>query len=300
MQKYKNFWKRIVTLFREKDIFHHASAITFNLAICSIPFILLLISIVGYVLSYETAFAEVLRYGQEIFPEVIYQSGGKETVGGIISIKSLLDPLVNARQVFGIVGITVLMFFSLGLFHTIKHVVFEILDTKDRNHLLWEFIHNFFTFGLIGGIFVFFSIAISIFSIVSVQSITVPVTGQVIKLSALYQFLQNIVPLLFTLLIIYILLRYISEKRLKRLAAFIGAMIFTILFTLARIGVGYYLGYSFSRYHYYYQGYTVPVIIGIWAFYSAVLFIISVIVAKAYQDVFQQEPLKENPYTKIS
>ncbi len=300
MQKYKNFWKRIVTLIRRKDVFHHASAITFNLVICAIPFVLLLISIIGYVLSYEAAFAEVLRYGQEVFPTFTYQSTESDVAENVLTLRNLLEPLVSARQVFGIVGIAVLIFFSLGLFHTIKHVVFEILETEDRNHLLWEVVHNFFTFGLVGGIFVFFSIAISIFSVVSVESVTVPFTDQVIQLSTLYKFLRAIVPLLFTLLIIYILFRYISEKRMKRLSAFVGAAVFTILFNLARIGIGYYLDYSFGSYQYYYRGYTVPVIIGVWAFYSAALLVISIIISKAYQDVFGKKPLKENPYTKIS
>ncbi len=300
MQKYKDFWRRIVALVKQKDVFHHASAITFNLIICAIPFVLVLISIIGYVLSYEAAFAEVLRYGQEVFPTFTYESTESEVVEGAITLKNLLEPLISARQVFGIVGITVLIFFSLGLFHTVKHVVFEIFNIKDRNHLLWEFVHNFFTFGLIGGIFVFFSIAISIFSVVSVESITLPFSDQVIQLSALYQFLRTIIPLLFTLLIIYILLRYISEKRMGRLSAFVGAAIFTILFTLARIGLGIYLNYSFSRYHYFYQGYTVPVIIGFWAFYSALLLVFSIIIAKSFQDTFLKKRLDENPYTKIS
>lgn len=303
VQKYKQFWKRIVTLLTKKDVFHHASAITFNLITCSIPFVLLLVSIIGYVLSYEAAFTEVLRYGKEIFPTFTYQSGGNSgnsVVQGVITLKNLLEPLVSARQVFGVVGVTVLMFFSLGLVHTVKHVVFEIFDIKNRNHLIWEYIHNFFTFGLIGGIFVFFSIAISIFSVFSVQSITLPYTNEVIKLSIFYQVMQAVVPLLFTLLIIYLLLRYISEKRMYRLSAFVGATVFTVLFTLARFGVSIYLSYSFSRYHYYYQGYTILVIIGIWAFYSAALLVISIIISKAFQDIYQHEPVSKNPYTTIS
>ncbi|HLR76201.1 MAG TPA: YihY/virulence factor BrkB family protein [Balneolaceae bacterium] len=297
MQKYKVFWKRIVALFKEKDVFHHASAITFNLIICGIPFVLLLISIIGYILSYEAAMSEVLRYGQEVFPSF---SAGEDLSRGAATLQKFLDPLVSARQVFGLVGLGILIVFSLGLIHTIKHVIFVILDVKDRHHLVWEYIHNFFTFGLIGGLFVFLSITISIFSILSVQTVTLPFTNEVIELSGFYRFLRSVIPLLFTLLISYILFRYVSEKRLKRLAAFVGACVFTFMFTLARYGVGIYLNYSFSRYHYYYQGYTVPVIIGVWAFYSAALLIVATIVARAYQDTYLKSPLKENPYDEIS
>ena len=300
MQKYKNFWKRIVTLTKEKDVFHHASAITFNLVICAIPFTLLLISIIGYVLSYEDAFREVVRYGQEFFPSFTYESQESDVFEGAVTIETMLEPLISARQVFGIVGVFVLIFFSLGLFHTIKHVVFEIFEIEDRKHPIWELVHNFFTFGLIGGILVFFAIGISLFSVVSIQTIALPFTDEVLKIGWFYTFLSKVFPLLFTLLIFYVLFRYISERRMKRRVALIGALSFTILFGIAKFLVGWYLNYSFFGYRYYYQGYAVLIVIGFWAFYTAALFVVSTIIARSYQDAFLKKPLKENPYTSIS
>lgn len=300
MQKYKNFWKSIVTLVKKKDVFHHASAITFNLIICAIPFTLLLISIIGYVLSYEDAFREVVRYGQEVFPSFTYESQESDVFQGAVTIETMLRPLISARQVFGVIGVIVLIFFSLGLFHTIKHVVFEIFEIEDRKHPFWELVHNFFTFGLIGGILVFFSIAISILSVISIQTIAIPFTDQVVELNWIYSFMNTVFPLIFSLLIFYILFRYISERRMKRRVALVGALTFTILFGGAKALVGFYLNYSFLTYRYYYQGYAILIVIGFWAFYTAALFVVSTIIARAYQDAFLKKPLKENPYTSIS
>jgi YihY family inner membrane protein len=300
VQKYKNFWNYFKKLIKEKDVFHHSSAITFNLVICAIPFTLLLISIIGYVLSYDDAFREVVRYGQEIFPSFTYESEDSDAFEGAITIETMLDPLISARQVFGIVGIIVLIFFSLGLFHTIKHVVFEIFSIRDRKPAVWELVHNFFTFGLIGGMMVFFAIGISVFSVVSIKTIALPFTDQVLELSWFYTFMSSVFPLIFTLFIFYILFRYISERRMKRRVAFVGALSFTFLFGLAKALVGWYLNYSFFAYRYYYQGYAVLVVIGFWAFYTALLFVISTIVARSFQDSFVKKSLKENPYTSIS
>lgn len=300
MQKYKNFWKSIVNLIKKKGVFHHASAITFNLVICAIPFTLLLISIIGYVLSYEDAFREVVRYGQEVFPSFTYESQESDVFEGAVTIETMLEPLISARQVFGIVGIFVLIFFSLGLFHTIKHVVFEIFEIEDRKHMIWELVHNFFTFGLIGGIMVFFAIGISLFSVVSIQAIALPFTDEVLQIGWFYTFLSSVFPLLFTLLIFYVLFRYISERRMKRLVALVGAFSFTLLFGIAKFLVGWYLSYSFLGYRYYYQGYAALIVIGFWAFYTAALFVVSTIIARSYQDAFLKKPLKENPYTSIS
>ena len=88
MQKYKYFWNSFVELVKEKDVFHHAYAITFNLIICAIPFTLLLISIIGYVLSYEDAFREVVRYGQEVFPSFTYESQESDVFEGAVTIET--------------------------------------------------------------------------------------------------------------------------------------------------------------------------------------------------------------------
>lgn len=286
---------------KKKDVFHNASAITFNLFICAIPFTLLLISIIGYVLSFEEAFQEIIRYGQELFPSFKYESQSGDVFQGAITLETLLQPLIGARQVFGIVGFVILIFFSQGLFHSVKHVVFDIFDIKDRRHPILELIYNFFTFGLIGGVFIFFSLAISLISLVNINQISLPFTDLVFELSWVYEWLNILIPILFTFFLFYILFRYISEKRMQPKVALLAAFVYTVLFEIAKYGVGVYLDYAFQAYRYFYHGYTVLVIIGVWAFYSAALLIISVIVAKAYQEVFLKEKyLTENPYDAIS
>jgi len=301
VQKYKNFWRLIVTLIKKKDVFFSASAITFNLFICAIPFILLMISIIGYVLSYEKAFAEIVRYGQELFPSFTYESKSGDVYRGAITLESLLNPLVGARRIFGIIGTVILIFFSLGFFHSLKHVIFDIFEIKDRRHPILEMVYNFFTFGLVGGVFLFFSLAISLLSIFSFDQFSLPYTEMVFQLRWVYDLLNLVIPIIFTLILFYIIFRYISEKRMQRKVALLAAVIYTALFELAKMGVGYYLDYAMGAYRYFYQGYTILVIIGIWAFYSAALFVITTIIARSYQEVFlDDQATSENPYTTIS
>lgn len=301
MQKYKDFWRLIVTLVKKKDVFFNASAITFNLFICAIPFILLMISIIGYILSFEEAFAEILRYGRELFPSFTYESRSGDVFKGAITLETLLEPLIGARRIFGIIGTIILIFFAQGFFHTLKHVVFDIFEIEDRRHPLLEMVYNFFTFGLVGGAFLFFSLGISLVSLVSIETFSLPYTDLQFKVSWIYEFLNLLIPILFTLILFYIIFRYISEKRMQPKVALLATLVYTALFEVAKLGVGYYLDYALNSYRYFYQGYTVLVIIGVWAFYSAVLFVISTIVARSYQEVFLKDKNKpENPYTVIS
>lgn len=301
VQKYKNFWSRIVTLLKKKDIFFNASAITFNLFICAIPFILLMISIIGYVLSYDYAFNEIIRYGRELFPSFTYQSESGDVYRGAITLESLLKPLIGARRIFGIIGIIILTFFSQGFFHTLKHVVFDIFDIQDRKHPLLEMVYNYFTFGLVGGLFLFFSLLIFLTSLISFDPLNIPYTDIIFKLNWVYGFLNLIIPTLFTFVLFYVIYRYISEKRMHPKVVLVASTLYTFLFEAAKYGVGKYMDYALSSYRYFYQGYTVLVIIGVWAFYSAVLFIFTTIIARAFQDEFIDEnPSYQNPYTKIS
>lgn len=301
MQKYKDFWRLIVTLVKKKDVFFSASAITFNIFICAIPFILLMISIIGYILSYEDAFNEILRYGRELFPSFTYESRSGDIFRGAVTLETLLKPLIGARRIFGIVGTVILVFFSQGFFHTLKHVVFDIFEIEDRRHPILEMIYNFFTFGLVGGVFLFFSLAISLVSLVSIDQFSLPYTDMVVKLSWIYDLLNLLIPILFTFILFYIIFRYISEKRMRPKVAFLAALVYTSLFEIAKLGVGYYLQYALGAYRYFYQGYTILVIIGVWAFYSAALFVITTIIARSYQEAFLEDKANiENPYTTIS
>lgn len=88
---------------------------------------------------------------------------------------------------------------------------------------------------------------------------------------------------------------------MQRKVAFLAAGVYTALFEAAKWGIGVYLEYAFNSYRYFYQGYTILVIIGVWAFYSAALFVISTIIARAYQQIFtRRNVISENPYTEIS
>ncbi|SMO92944.1 YihY/virulence factor BrkB family protein [Gracilimonas mengyeensis] len=302
MQKHKEFWKRVLKLAGKKDIFFNASAITFNLFICAIPFILILISIIGYVLSIDEAFNEIVRYGREFFPSFTYETQTNDIFRGAITIETFLRPLVGARQLFGIIGIIVLIFFTQGLLHSLKHVLFDVFDIKERKHPVIDVIYNFFGFTLIGTVFIFFSLAISTVSLFNLSQIAIPFTEIVIELPWIYDFLNLLLPIIVAFFVLYVVFRFVSERRIKPKVALMAALTYTVLFEIAKFGISMYLEYAFATYRYFYQGYTILILLGIWTFYTALLFVISAIMARAYKDVFlKKEPsFEENPYTAIS
>lgn len=286
----------------KKDIFFNASAITFNLFICSVPFTLIIISIIGYVLSFDRAFQEVVRYGTELIPNFSYQSDANDVIKGADTIKRILLPLVGARKLFGIIGIIVLMFFTQGLVYSIKHVIFEVFDIEDRKHPLLEIFHNFFGFGIVGAVFLYFSLTISLISLFDLSTIHIPFTDIVIDLPWIYNFFDSILPIFFTFLLIYVVFRYVSERKISTKVSMMGALTFTFLFELAKQLVGLYLGHAFATYRHFYQGYAVFFILSIWVFYSAIILVLTAILARAYKETFlsHKPDAQDNPYLDIS
>ena len=158
VQKFKSYWKKVLSLSSEKDIFFNASAITFNLFICAIPFTLILISIIGYILSYDEAFNEIIRYGSELIPVFTFEATETDVIKGAETIENILRPLVGARTVFGITGLIILMFFTQGLLHSFKHVLFDVFDIDTKTHPVLDIIYNFLGFGVLGSVFLFSSL----------------------------------------------------------------------------------------------------------------------------------------------
>ncbi|MDR9416631.1 MAG: YihY/virulence factor BrkB family protein [Gracilimonas sp.] len=302
MDKQKEFWKRVLKLAGKKDIFFNASAITFNLFICAVPFVLILISIIGYLLSAEEAFNEIVRYGREFFPSFTYETQSEDVFRGAVTIETLLEPLIGARRIFGIVGIVVLLFFTQGLLHSLKHVLFDVFDIKERKHPIMDVIYNFFGFSLIGIVFLIFSLAVSTISLFNLSQIDIPFTDMVIKLPWIYDFLNFVLPIILAFFVVYVVYRFVSERKIKPKIALMAAAVYTLLFELAKYGVSMYLEYAFATYRYFYQGYTVLIILAVWTFYTALLFVLSGMIARAYKDIYliDRPSVQENPYTAIS
>ena len=302
MDKQKEFWKRVVKLLSKKDIFFNASAITFNLFICAVPFVLILISIIGYLLSAEEAFNEIVRYGREFFPSFTYETQSDDVFRGAITIETLLEPLIGARRIFGIVGIVVLLFFTQGLLHSLKHVLFDVFDIKERKHPIMDVIYNFFGFSIIGIVFLIFSLAVSTISLFNLSRINIPFTNMVIELPWIYDLLNFILPIFLAFFVVYVVFRFVSERKIKPRIALMAAGVYTVLFEVAKYGVSMYMEYAFATYRYFYQGYTVLIILTVWTFYTALLFVLSGMIARAYKDIYLMDrpSVEENPYTAIS
>ena len=280
----RSYWSRVIELTKQVNVIFNASAITFNLFICAIPFTLILISIIGYILSFDAAYTELIRYGTELLPDITYEQTNSVTVESERIVQALLTPLIQGRNVLGLTGIIVMLFFTQSLFHSLKIVLFNVFDIQNKSHPIKGLLTNFLGLGLLGTVFLFFSLLVSFVSLFELRTIAIPLTEIVIELPWIYELLDLLLPLLFTFMLSFVIFRFMSERKISIPDALQGAALFAILFESAKLLLNIYLSYAITRYEFIYQGYTVIIVLALWVFYLSILFVVSAILLRAKID----------------
>ena len=280
----RSYLSRVIELIKQVNVIFNASAITFNLFICAIPFTLILISIIGYILSFDAAYTELVRYGTELLPDITYEQTNSVTVESDRIVQALLTPLIQSRNVLGLTGIIIMLFFTQSLFHSLKIVLFDIFDIQNKTHPIKGLLTNFLGLGLLGTVFLFFSLLVSFVSLFELRTIALPLTEIVIELPWIYELLDLLLPLLFTFMLSFVIFRFMSERKISIPDALQGAALFAILFESAKLLLSLYLSYAITRYEFVYQGYTVIIVLALWVFYLSILFVISAILLRAKID----------------
>ena len=280
----RSYLSRVIELIKQVNVIFNASAITFNLFICAIPFTLILISIIGYILSFDAAYTELVRYGTELLPDITYEQTNSVTVESERIVQALLTPLIQGRNVLGLTGIIIMLFFTQSLFHSLKIVLFDIFEIQNKSHPIKGLLTNFLGLGLLGTVFLFFSLLVSFVSLFELRTIAIPLTEIVIELPWIYELLDLLLPLLFTFMLSFVIFRFMSERKISIPDALQGAALFAILFESAKLLLSLYLSYAITRYEFVYQGYTVIIVLALWVFYLSILFVISAILLRAKID----------------
>ncbi len=109
--------------FFSRQGFFLAAGLSFYFLICVVPLLFLVVSLAGFVLSRETAAAQVVSRLGQIIP--VYQQ----------EITRALHRIVSTRKLSGILGTVILVLFSTQLFAAIRFVLNRILGVKGRGVL---------------------------------------------------------------------------------------------------------------------------------------------------------------------
>ena len=274
----KDYLKRIWDNAGDDNIFFLAGAISFNFLLASVPFVLLLLSGLGYILNQSAveSTASLWAFIDQLLPP---HAPGTET-----PIHKLINDVINARGAVGLYGLIGFVWFSTRLFGTLRTVLGEVFDIEEGR-------------SIIGG--KLFDIKLTIFSTILFAAYTA--INAYLKLATsrgiaivqrfglqpevmgrLDYWFGIVVATLFIVLMFFALYKFIPNRRIRWQSAMIAALVTSVLFELAKNLFTAYVGKFNPGSLYTGTLYALAIVVA-WVYYSAVIFILGGEVGRIYE-----------------
>jgi membrane protein len=254
-----------------------ASGIAFNGILCLIPLILLFSSLLGILLdSSELAIQRVDEALSAVFPNQPYAQSIKQ------AIKQAVGDIILYRTSFGLVGAAVLIWTGTSLFSAIRnalHTVYHVTSNKNLFISILEDIVWVFSAGIL---FLALNLLTWMSSLIDTLLALLPPLRE-LELSLLTTTLPRFTEVAITLLMFFIVYRFIPDVKPPSRVAWLSAITTTALWLLAAAVFGWYLAefHSFSKV---YGAYAFLLVLLVWVYYSASVFVFGGIVGQLYRE----------------
>lgn len=211
--------------------FFLAAGLSFYFLICLIPFLFLIISLVGFILSGEAAARQVINQLSPIVP--VYQ---KEITRALVRI-------VDTRELSGILGTVILVLFSTQLFGATRLVLDRILGVKRGRGFFKGMLYDILWIFVIG---VLFLAALAVtdlfawFKLVVFRAWGVDPVGQAwgefIRMTPpeWIHYMSIALGVALATWMFYLLYRHLPHRPVPRGAALAGALLASVLWEVAK------------------------------------------------------------------
>lgn len=265
----KYLWRSYFT----DDVFFYGSALSFQVVLCLIPTVLLLIWILGGFLSRETLMRQIEVVTAYALPRRIQSV---EEIRRIFIGRAAL--FTRHEELFGVVALVGFFWTSLGLIGTLRNTVFHVLRVKIRLPYFRQTLYDLRVLVIAGFFLTASTVVTTLFALLRRAAFHLPYGHFRMAM------IRVVVPVLsgfgLTFLLYFSIYRFLSYGRLRTLPAAFGALWAAILFELAKNVFATYMtaGNSLSRV---YGALEVAAGLLIWIFYSTMVFIVGAELANA-------------------
>jgi membrane protein len=274
----RDYAKRVWDNSGEDNVFFLAGGIAFNLLLAAVPFFLLLATGLIYLLnqSPDMTSSEVISIVDKFLPP---HPDATESPAGV-----LLTEIIKRKGTLGLYSAIGFIWFSTRLFGSLRTVLAAIFDIDADK-------------GIIAG--KIFDVKITVFSTVLLIAYTVlsaylaiATTRGVLVLSqlglrndvmgALEYNLGQLLAFLFISAMFFSLYKFLPNRKIRWRTALIAALFTSVLLELAKFGFGGYVR-SFNPGSFYTGTVAALIVVVIWVYYAALIFILGGEVAQVYE-----------------
>ena len=274
----RDYAKRVWDNAGEDNVFFLTGGIAFNILLAAVPFMLLLLSGLGYLLNEDTAAASqsVYRFIDNLLPP--------HTEGASSPIHGLLDDVVQARGQVGLIGLLGFIWFSTRLFGSLRTVLAEVFDIEDTRGIVGGKLFDVQITVVATILFALYTALNALIGIATARSAQqLRETGiEADVISNLTTSFGRAIAFFFLTLMFFALYKYLPSRRIRWQSAALAAVFTGVFFELFKILFTAYLG-SFSPGSLYTGTLYTIVILVLWVYYSSFFFILGGEVGQVYE-----------------
>jgi membrane protein len=258
----------------QDDIFFLAGGIAFNVLLGAIPFLLLLVSIFGYVLrtTVSDPEARAIDYVFSILPP-------SQEVSEFV--RAQIEELLTSASQFGIIGIILLVWVSTRLIGSIRTALRDIFDIPEDRGIIAGKIFDAQMVVVAGTLFVA-NTAISVL-LEAVQTYGIELLGlrHGGTIQTLQVFYAQLIAYAFIFLMFVLIYRYLPARRIPWRIAVVSATFSSAVFELLKSAFAWYIA-NLANYKSTYGYLATAAVLVFWVYYSAVVFVLGGEVGQVY------------------
>jgi membrane protein len=272
---FRDFASRVYQKAGQDDIFFLAGGIAFNVLLGAIPFLLLLISVFGFVLQASVPDPEeaVVRYVVSILP-------ASERV--IEFTREMVDQVVGGRGRFGILGLLLLVWVSTRLIGSLRSALRSVFNIREERGIVAGKIFDAKMVVVAGSLFLAnttITIALEAVQTYGIELLGLTDRGEVLILQTLF---ARILAYGFILLMFVLIYRYLPARRVPWRIALAAATFTAVVFELLKSVFAWYVA-NFANYTTAYGTLAAGIILILWIYYTAVVFVLGGEVGQVYE-----------------
>lgn len=274
----KDYARRLWDVAGEDNISFLAGGIAFNLLLAAVPFTLLLLSGLGYLLneSPEQSSSTVWGFIENLMPPHAATNDQQ--------LHAILDGVIKARGSVGLFGAIAFIWFSTRLFGTLRSVLGEVFDIEQGLDFIKGKLFDIKITVLSTVLFVAYALLSAYLKIATNKALSALSTvgfHSSFRIRLEYWF-GNILALLFITGMFFSIYKFLPSRRIRWQPALVGALFTSFLFELAKQLFTAYVG-SFNPGSLYAGTLYGIVIVVFWVYYAALIFILGGEVGQVYE-----------------
>lgn len=271
----RDFVGRVYRKAGQDDIFFLAGGIAFNIVLGAVPFLLLLITLFGYVLRTQVADPQqaAIDYVFTILPpSPSLERWVREQIG------TLMEDLPG----FGVLGSVLLVWVSTRLIGSLRSALRNVFDVQEERGIIGGKIFDAKMVVVAGSLFVANTVITVLLEAVQTYGIEFLGLGEGGIVRTLQVLTAQLLAYAFIFLMFLLIYRYLPARRIPWRISLVSALFSSVAFELLKSAFAWYVAYV-ANYRTTYGYFASLVVLMFWIYYSAVVFVLGGEVGQIYE-----------------